>query len=1130
MPKMKHLLRKLHIGGSSSNGFGDHHHRLDDSTRPMIDPTSIRSSSPSPASTSSVSSSSGFGNAAATLPRLETFEPAGRDMAAAVDGIDFGLMEEEYQVQLAMAISVSDPDPRENADTAQLDAAKRISLGVKAPVTNADSAVDFLSLRYWGHKVINYDQKVRDGFYDVYGVTSNSLSQGKMPLLVDLQAISVSDDVDYEVVLVNRLIDPGLQELERRVSVLSLECPDFARGQVSSDLTQKIADIVVEQMGGPVENADEALRRWKHRSYELRNSLNTTVIPLGRVSFGLARHRALLFKVLADRIDLPCMLVKGSYYTGTDDGAVNLIKLDDKSEYIIDLMGAPGALIPSEVPSSFLPVSGTDTRVFPDDLDTLQHSCFVPEKEIVTPAFSVLEETDSRNSGIVANLFNGSHEENSDRCAVEKHQTERFEHDFGKLMQSQQISGENLPPFPGKPTCAQKVKVKNVSKYVISAAKNPEFAQKLHAVLLESGASPPPDLFMDVNPQNLREKSFLQDFWQESSNSMNSAVPRNPEKVGDQLAEQMRESERNPTALQMSAVCTSGEVDFSMKKTFEVDNMGKVSSPEKMEIDSVNLTLLMGSLLFVIVMTKELIHFSARLQNGKLCGKIFRSASGLVLVHMEKFTVQSGMELKWLLRSFWTKISLIEIMLRLRHPNVVLFMGAVTRPPNFSILTEFLPRGSLYRLLHRPNYQLDEKRRMRMALDVAKGMNYLHTSHPTVVHRDLKSPNLLVDKNWVVKVCDFGLSRMKHHTYLSSKSTAGTPEWMAPEVLRNEPANEKCDVYSFGVILWELATSRIPWKGLNPMQVVGAVGFQNRRLEITDDIDPTVAQIIRDCWQTKTKAAMAAATVLRHFTPISSSSLKPSSRHHRRFLHHSLFPKPPPHSPPSLLKFGAENSEPQPPPSLPETDCPVPPEQQPINEYQSLSSSFPFSWASGELVEYSSRLFITGASFAFFVGLPVSWFGSVGPEYEPVKRILAASSSGIFVVTLAVVRMYLGWAYVGNRLLSATVEYEETGWYDGQVWVKTPQVLARDRLLGSFSVKPVLTRLKNTLVILGLSLILVVNLGNSPIASSYKTYKDPRDRSSMPIPGAYNDETARTFEPEAFCGEPSSDEPSSDLL
>lgn len=75
-----------------------------------------------------------------------------------------------------------------------------------------------------------------------------------------------------------------------------------------------------------------------------------------------------------------------------------------------------------------------------------------------------------------------------------------------------------------------------------------------------------------------------------------------------------------------------------------------------------------------------------------------------------------------------------------------------------------------------------------------------------------------------------------------------------------------------------------------------------------------------------------------------------------------------------------------------------------------------------------------------------------------------------------------------------------------------------------FQVKPVLARLKNTLVILGLSLILVVNLSNSPIASSYRTYKDPMDRSSMPIAGAYNDETARTFEPEAFCGEPSSDD------
>lgn len=136
-----------------------------------------------------------------------------------------------------------------------------------------------------------------------------------------------------------------------------------------------------------------------------------------------------------------------------------------------------------------------------------------------------------------------------------------------------------------------------------------------------------------------------------------------------------------------------------------------------------------------------------------------------------------------------------------------------------------------------------------MALDVARGMNYLHSCTPVIVHRDLKSPNLLVDKNWVVKVCDFGLSRIKHNTFLSSKSTAGTPEWMAPEVLRNEPSNEKSDVYSFGVILWELATLQQPWAGMNPMQVVGAVGFQNRNLDIPDYLDPVIVGIIHQCWQ-----------------------------------------------------------------------------------------------------------------------------------------------------------------------------------------------------------------------------------------------------------------------------------------
>jgi len=212
----------------------------------------------------------------------------------------------------------------------------------------------------------------------------------------------------------------------------------------------------------------------------------------------------------------------------------------------------------------------------------------------------------------------------------------------------------------------------------------------------------------------------------------------------------------------------------------------------------------------------------------------------------------------------------VAIMRSLRHPNIVLLMGAVTQPPNLSIVTEYLSRGSLYRLLHRHGARenLDDRRRLSMAFDVAKGMNYLHKRNPPIVHRDLKSPNLLVDKKYTVKVCDFGLSRLKANTFLSSKTAAGTPEWMAPEVLRDEPSNEKSDVYSFGVILWEIMTLQQPWSNLNPAQVVAAVGFKGRRLDIPSSVDPKVAAVIESCWAREPWRRPSFASIMESLKPL----------------------------------------------------------------------------------------------------------------------------------------------------------------------------------------------------------------------------------------------------------------------
>ncbi|KAG2565333.1 hypothetical protein PVAP13_7NG000600 [Panicum virgatum] len=180
----------------------------------------------------------------------------------------------------------------------------------------------------------------------------------------------------------------------------------------------------------------------------------------------------------------------------------------------------------------------------------------------------------------------------------------------------------------------------------------------------------------------------------------------------------------------------------------------------------------------------------------------------------------------------------VLLMKKLRHPNIILFMGAVASPERLCIVTEFLPRGSLFRLLQKNTGKLDPRRRVHMAIDIARGMNYLHHCSPPIVHRDLKSSNLLVDKNWTVKVADFGLSRLKLETFLRTKTGKETPQWMAPEVLRNEPLDEKSDVYSYGVILWELITQKKPWDNLNTMQVVVAVGFMDQRLDIPSDTDP----------------------------------------------------------------------------------------------------------------------------------------------------------------------------------------------------------------------------------------------------------------------------------------------------
>eukprot|EP01026_Neomeris_dumetosa_P071610 TRINITY_DN7248_c0_g1_i1.p1 TRINITY_DN7248_c0_g1~~TRINITY_DN7248_c0_g1_i1.p1 ORF type:complete len:699 (+),score=104.91 TRINITY_DN7248_c0_g1_i1:208-2097(+) len=161
----------------------------------------------------------------------------------------------------------------------------------------------------------------------------------------------------------------------------------------------------------------------------------------------------------------------------------------------------------------------------------------------------------------------------------------------------------------------------------------------------------------------------------------------------------------------------------------------------------------------------------------------------------------------------------VSILYSIRHPNVVNFMGLCRSPP--CLITEFCERGSLFDVLQEyrrggmdkvsNRHLLSWHRRIQMLLHAARGMLCLHLHRPPIVHRDLKSPNLLVAKDWTVKVADFNLSRFLDTSTVISKAEPNNPLWQAPEVIRGGKYTKRTDVYAFGIIMWEMMTALPPW-------------------------------------------------------------------------------------------------------------------------------------------------------------------------------------------------------------------------------------------------------------------------------------------------------------------------------
>nr|XP_034574400.1 serine/threonine-protein kinase EDR1-like isoform X2 [Setaria viridis] len=804
---------------------------------------------------------------------------------------DFISQEEEYQMQLAMALSVSasvsDAGGAGDPDGEQIRKAKLMSLGRGNPGAAGDQGgggtAESLSRQYQEYNFLDYNEKVIDGFYDICGLSAESSRQKKIPSLSELQ-MSIGD-LGFEVIVIDHKFDNALREMKDVAQC----CMDRDDIPVS---VRRIAEVVAEHMGGPVIDANEMFTRWLGKSIEQRTSHQTSLLPIGRIEIGLSRHRALLFKILADSVGIPCKLVKGSHYTGVEDDAFSIIKMDNDREYLVDVMAAPGTLIPADVfnskGTSFNSnqtgqnqvtdsITNTDNEPVAlqfesnhNQLHTPSNNNWIPDNHsghaktttpsVLNPCADTLSVTagvssvpcalvpqmQSDQPSTAGTLLKQKQDLKLLQNSQDKEECKRLFSDLNPLRDigpgkssvalkrpdnrnnEFQRRRENVAPVPAR--SQQPLVIKNWSAFNdISNNKQYNFAE---------GSVPRRNVINNV-------ASSSQLAWAAAKHYNSNAVERNNRSyvapvrnydngtIGTSATTAASNSGERLDKSNMGVASDYDMIGTSSANTACTYQIGKVAEKgpcddlEKGSMYSVFDTQLSVSAQGLVLQANENKENYGKHEHQKLypdlrksppdrfmgapkqhSGAISPSQVGSSRVDIVLEDV-SECEILWedlvigeriglgsygeVYHADWngTEVAVkkfldqdfygdaldefrceVRIMRRLRHPNIVLFMGAVTRPPNLSIVSEYLPRGSLHKIIHR--CEIDEKRRIKMALDVARGMNCLHTSVPTIVHRDLKSPNLLVDDNWTVKVCDFGLSRLKHSTFLSSKSTAGT--------------------------------------------------------------------------------------------------------------------------------------------------------------------------------------------------------------------------------------------------------------------------------------------------------------------------------------------------------------------
>ncbi|XP_042385311.1 probable serine/threonine-protein kinase SIS8 isoform X4 [Zingiber officinale] len=675
-----------------------------------------------------------------------------------------------------------------------------------------------------------FSASIPNGFYSVIPDRKIKELFSTIPSPDDLHSLGM-EGFKADIILVDA-------EKDKKLSILKQLSAAMVKGLHNNPalLIKKIACLVFDFYKrpnselSPAKTAVEDMSHWTE---------NKSIQLLGQIRHGSCRPRAILFKALADSVGLESKLVVGLPSDGGIECAdsykhMSVVVVLNSVELLVDLMRFPGQLIPFSTKAIFIShisAAGESDSAENDSCDSpLEPNsplCGLPDKgeadgcEQDDNNHSLYQRVDGSSSGQslrnivlrsttftkgrlsepdIANALAGC---NQRKTVAEQQHTASSRSDGASTFNARRIRRRSISITP------------EIGDDIVRAVRAMNETLKQNRLLKDLGddgscSFSTNDQNQLNNPLNKDEISFKHSK-QTGSSQKAISLPSSPHEYSGKSPERNRDSPRTEAmlstwnnVLQSSPFLTKPLIPF-----------------EEWNIDFSELT----------VGTRVGIGFFGEVFRG-----IWNGTDVAIKVFLEQDLTTENME------DFCNEIYILS---RLRHPNVILFLGACMKPPHLSMVTEYMEMGSLYYLIHMSGQKkkLSWRKRLKMLRDICRGLMCIHRMK--IVHRDLKSANCLVDKHWAVKICDFGLSRIITDGPLRDNSSAGTPEWMAPELIRNEPFTEKCDIFSLGVIMWELCTLNRPWDGTPPVQVIYAVANEGTGLEIPEG---PLGKLIADCW------------------------------------------------------------------------------------------------------------------------------------------------------------------------------------------------------------------------------------------------------------------------------------------